>query len=100
MRLLKLPDVHVEAICMLVDLDVRVFTPDYRPAAGQSFIMKVERRPPPGQETPPEPIFQSSELRTDEHGRYLHTVKTAAPGIYDVEVRAVVASRTWPCSTT
>ncbi|MFT5433072.1 MAG: putative membrane protein [Myxococcota bacterium] len=100
------PSAGVRSLGDSVDIDVRIVTPDYRPAPAHAFVAKVFRRPgalergkpsEPGGDAPPavatKTIFESSDLRTDEHGRWLHTLTPTDPGIYDIEVRTVVAGR-------
>jgi uncharacterized membrane protein len=87
------PSEGVRALGESVTMDVRVFTPDYRPATDHDFSIQIVRRPRPGHETAPETIYESVGLRTDDHGRQSITHDPVEAGIYDVIVRTVVGGR-------
>ncbi len=87
------PSTGVRALGESVNLEVRIFTPDYRPAVDQGFSIKLSRRPTLGRGVTPEVVHEGTGLRTDEHGRWTVVRKPTAPGIYDVEVVTVVGGR-------
>lgn len=100
--LIKDPDLDLvranpsSGVCALgdsVDVEVRVFKPDYRPAPGHDFSIRVRRRPRAGRKEAPVVFFEKTGLRTDDTGRWAITLKPKEAGIYDVEVRAPVAGR-------
>ena len=86
------PSAGVRSLGDAVDLEVRVFNPDYKPAVDHAFRLRVQRRPRTA-DAAPEVVHESTGLRTDDNGRWIVTREEPAPGIYDVEVRSTVAGR-------
>ena len=87
------PSSGVRALGESVDLEVRIFEPDYRPAVDHDFSMTITRRQRTGETSGPRVVHESKTLRTDEHGRRTITHTMDEPGIYDVSARSVIASR-------
>lgn len=86
------PSAGVRALGQPVDLDIRVFEPDYTPAAQRALRVQIHQRARTPEELPTL-MFDSSALSTDDAGRAVSTQTPDKPGIYDVRVTAQVGGR-------
>jgi len=84
-----------------MELEVRVYTPDYRPAVNQSVSLRILKRLQPGTKLskPFEVAVEEISDRTDENGRWSFGYDTTQPGIFDVEVRTLVSGRQMTATT-
>ncbi|MFT7623078.1 MAG: putative membrane protein, partial [Myxococcota bacterium] len=76
-----------------VDIEIRVFEPDYRPAKRHDLRVEIRRREDAADRASGEVVHNPSDLATDDHGRHQLTWEAKRPGIYDVSVRTTVAGR-------
>ncbi len=84
-----------------MELEVRVYTPDYRPAVNQSVSLRILRRLQPGTELSPtsEVVVEEVSDRTDENGRWSFDYDPTKPGIFDVQVRTLIGGRQMTATT-
>ena len=87
------PSEGVRALGEAVDLEIRVFEPDYRPAVEKRVQLKVTRRPTVGEQGSGQLVHEALDIKTGDHGRHTETVKPERPGIYDVEAMATIGGR-------
>jgi hypothetical protein len=76
-----------------VDIEIRLFEPDYRPAKRQDLRAEIRRRQDAADRSSGEVVHSPTDLATDDHGRHQLTWEAKRPGIYDVSVRTIVAGR-------
>ena len=91
------PSVGVRALGESVDIDVRVFQPDYKPAAHLAVTIRLNRRAEDG--TAGVLVYESSGLESDEAGHLTLSRLPEQAGIYDVTARATIAGREMVGST-
>ncbi len=85
------PSAGVRALGQPVDLDIRVFEPDYAPAANRALRVTLSRRAAAPDVT--STVVYESDVTTDSAGRAVSTQTPEAPGIYDVRVSAPVGGQ-------
>jgi hypothetical protein len=87
------PSSGVRALGESLELDVRIFTPDYKPAGNHGFELTISRRRGILAGESPRVVYQSDDERTDDRGRWTLTQKPIESGVYDVAVNARIAGR-------
>ena len=87
------PSAGVRALGEDVTLDIRTFAPDYTPQAGIGLSLSVHRRAGMQAEAAKELVFQRTDLETDDTGRTAVRYKPVEAGVYDVDLKAVIAGR-------
>ncbi len=94
LSLLRLQATHnVRALNETIPLEVRAFTPDYKPATNQSVTLQIFRRPESNAAEQEPVLVEERHERTDAHGRWPFVFKSPKPGIYDAVARMVSDGR-------
>jgi len=85
---------NVRSLGEPIPLEIRAFTPDYKPAANQPITLRILRRPNTGESTEQSPVLaEEKHGRTDKHGRWPYVFESTRSGIFDAEVHTLVDGR-------
>lgn len=87
------PSAGVRALGEDVNLDIRAFAPDYTPQSGTRFDLSVYRRSDDAAGPSSELVFKRTDLTSDESGRSAVRYEPVQAGVYDVQVKAMIAGR-------
>ncbi|HIA02451.1 MAG TPA: hypothetical protein EYN66_11155 [Myxococcales bacterium] len=87
------PSAGVRALGESVDLEVRIFTPDYKPANGLRFELKISRRQGLLQGETPTVVYESKDEKSNAQGRWSLTRTPTRAGVYDVTAVAKISGR-------
>jgi len=94
LSLLRLQATHnVRALNESIPLEVRAFTPDYKPAANQSVTLQIFRRPESNVPDQEPVLVEEHHEQTDNLGRWPFAFKSRKPGIYDAVAKMVSDGR-------
>jgi uncharacterized membrane protein len=87
------PSSGVRALGESVGLEVRIFTPNYKAAAGQRFEITISRRRELLHGDAPTVVYESRDEACDGEGRWTLTRTPEAAGVYDVTAVASIAGQ-------